>query len=172
MAKLKHWTDRSTEDFLVRIAFDYANQIESGLDRRRVSRTQFAEKLGVTPGRVSQVLNSPGNLTLRNIIDYARALGQKVAIVAYDDDDPQNSNGPINAQIFTSCWERLGRPSNFFDLQDEASAVTTSELRLFQSGVHWPRGIETAKSSDERRGVSGEWVGAAGTSGSGVPRSW
>jgi transcriptional regulator with XRE-family HTH domain len=89
-------------------------QLETAMNGR--TRAELAATLGVSEGRVSQVFNNPGNLTLRNVIEYARALGQKVAIVAYDDGDRRNENGPINSEIFTTCWQRAGKPVDFFEM--------------------------------------------------------
>jgi transcriptional regulator with XRE-family HTH domain len=82
------------------------------------SQVQLSERLGVTPGRVSQVLNNPGNLRLDTIIQYARALGKKVAIVAYDDGDAPNMNGPINSQVFERCWKDAGCPADFMAFEE------------------------------------------------------
>jgi hypothetical protein len=50
------------------------------------------------------------------VVEYARALGQKVAIVAYDDGDSRNENGPINSVIFAMCWQLEGKPSDLFEM--------------------------------------------------------
>jgi transcriptional regulator with XRE-family HTH domain len=112
-----HWTEKSTDDFLYRIAADFVRQIENAMESEGVNQAQLAERLKVTEGRVSQVLNNPGNLTLRKIVEYVRALGRKVAIVEYDDNDPQNRNGPVNSEIFAKCWYAAGMPSDFFALE-------------------------------------------------------
>jgi DNA-binding phage protein len=116
MGKLKHWTANNTGAFVHRIASDFVAQLENKLQKDGSNHAELASRLGVTPGRVSQVLNTPGNLTLRNIVQYVRALGLKVAIVAYDDGDPQNHNGPVNSEIFAACWKNAGSPANFFEL--------------------------------------------------------
>jgi transcriptional regulator with XRE-family HTH domain len=113
-----HWTNDSIDDFLHKIASDFVLQIENYIDSSGGTQDALAKKLNVTPGRVSQVLNKPGNLSLRKIVEYARALNKKVAIVAYDDNDPENASGPINSQVFERCWQRAGRPSDFFALQE------------------------------------------------------
>ncbi len=119
-----HWTNTSIDDFQYRLGFDFIDQIQQAMEGEGVTQVQLADLLGVTEGRVSQVLNSPGNLTLRKIIEYARALGRKVAIVAYDDHDPDNERGPINAQIFERCWENAGRPADFFEMSEVFSATS------------------------------------------------
>src|ERR1039457_4669401 len=122
MAELNsHWTEASIEDFLYRVGSDYITQIEQAMDAEGTKQSELAKALNVTEGRVSQVLNNPGNLTLRKVIEYARALQKKVAIVVYDDGDPDNANGPINAEIFARCWDRSGKPSDFFAVDDDNS---------------------------------------------------
>lgn len=110
----EHWTARSTEDFVHRISSDFVFQIENKMDEIPISQADFAKRLDVSEGRVSQILRDPGNMTLKKMVECARALGLKVAVVAYDDHDPQNNNGPINSQIFTASWKRLGSPIDFF----------------------------------------------------------
>ena len=121
----KHWTERSVNDFLYRIGADFVRQIEKVMEETGTTNVALAEKLGVSASRVSQVLNNPGNLTLRAVIRFARAFGHKVSVVTYDDGDPQNETGPVRAEIFASCWESAGRPSDYF--QTSESQVSTNE---------------------------------------------
>ena len=58
-------------------------------------------------------------------------LGVKVSVVAYDDADPNNNNGPINSEIFAQCWQNCGKPSDFFSLQ---ASPSTHEQGLYISG--------------------------------------
>lgn len=113
-----HWTERSVKDYLFRIAADFIAQLEKKMESLKMSQDELAQKLGITKGRVSQVLNHPGNLTLGNVITYARTLGMKVSIVAYEDDYPENKRGPINSEIFRICWEQSGKPSDFWAVQE------------------------------------------------------
>lgn len=128
-----HWTTRSTDDYVYRISSDFALQLENKMDEEQMSQSEFAALLGVTDGRVSQILRNPGNLTLKKMVESARALSMKVSIVAYDDDDPTNKNGPINSQIFTSCWIKAGKPRDFFSLQQSTNVVRT-EPTIFYVG--------------------------------------
>lgn len=114
----KHWTERSTADFLYRIGLDFVSSLESAMKDAHVTQAELAKTLGVTEGRVSQVLNNPGNLTLKKIVEYARGVGRKVAIVTYDDGDPDNNNGPVDPEIFSRCWGHLNKPTDFFELKD------------------------------------------------------
>ena len=125
MKTTPHWTERSTEDFAYKIAADFAQQIENHLSSTGGNQTAFAQSLGVTPARISQVLNKPGNMTLTRIVKYARATGKKVAIVLYDDNDPTNASGPVNSQVFEQCWIRNGKPSDMFELDEPKEQALT-----------------------------------------------
>ena len=116
-ARRKHWTAKSLKDYEYRIASDFVMQVEQTLEKHDVSQAELAEKLGVTEGRVSQIINNPGNLQLSTIVQWARVLSLKVAVVAYDDGDPENERGPVLSDVFRICWERCGRPADSWDLK-------------------------------------------------------
>jgi hypothetical protein len=131
----QHWTARSTEDFVYRISSDFALQIENKMDEGPVTQSELADRLDVTPGRVCQVLRNPGNLTLRKMVEYAASLGMKVSVVAYEDGDPQNQNGPINSEIFNACWKKLGKPADFFALSECVSVARNTPSIRYVSPV-------------------------------------
>src|SRR5947209_11775945 len=108
MEATAHWTAKSVDAFFQRIAFDFITQIEKRVDALPRKQAELAEKLGVTEGRVSQILNNPaGNvISLKKAIKLARAVGMKVALVAYDEKDPDNERRPVNSDIFRLSWER------------------------------------------------------------------
>ena len=83
----KHWTTESTEDFLYNIGADYVDTLSEHLEANAISRREFASRLSVSEGRVSQIFNAPGNLTLDTMASWARACGLKFGVVAYDDGD-------------------------------------------------------------------------------------
>jgi hypothetical protein len=112
----EHWTNESVEHFTYRIAADFLAQVETKIENGDVSRAELAQRLNRTAGRVSQLLNNPGNLTVSSAVRLVRAARMKVALVAYDDNDPENNNGPINSAIFYRCWKHMGAPSTFFEL--------------------------------------------------------
>jgi DNA-binding phage protein len=114
--KNKHWTAASVNAFVYRIASDFIVQLEKKLDKDGTNHKELAVKAGVTDGRLSQVFNNPGNLTLKSTVHYAQAVGMKVALVAYEDGDTENNNGPINSEIFSACWKAVGSPHDFFEL--------------------------------------------------------
>ena len=112
-----HWTANSNADFQYRIAMDFVVQLEKKMDAERINQKELARRLGVSVGRVSQVLNDQGRLNLKSIVHYARALGMKAAVIAYDDNDPLNIHGPVNSEIFSMCWHRSGCPRTVFDFE-------------------------------------------------------
>jgi hypothetical protein len=114
----QHWTANSTADFVHRITSDFVAQLLTKIEEEPIERQELAARLQVTPGRVSQVLNNPGNMTVGRIVEYTRALGMKVAIVAYDDADPENTRGPISSEVFNRAWQSLGKPHDLFSLAE------------------------------------------------------
>lgn len=138
-----HWTNDSAQAFLFRIAFDFVTQLERLMEAEEISPKDLAKRLGVTKGRVSQIMNNPGNLTLKTVVEWARALDVKVAIVAYDDGDIQNDNGPVNPQIFATCWEKSGKPTDFFSAG--MAAASTSRDRQWNVRVN----EEVAETADQ-----------------------
>jgi len=131
MEQLTHWTANSTKDFVHRITSDFIGQLEMRIEERGIEKKQIAAKLNVSPGRVSQVLNNPGNLTIARTVEYTGALGMKVALIAYDDGDSENSRGPINAQVFTECWRRMGCPRDLFSL----------DTPLINAPIYWSKTV-------------------------------
>lgn len=127
MEKLKHWTSRGTADFVYRIASDFVAQLEMKLESEGTTQKELADRLKLSVGRVSQVLNDPGNLTIKNTVRFAQALGMKVALVAYEDGDPTNACGPVSSEVFTASWKRVGRPRDLYQ-------VSASTAPLYQVG--------------------------------------
>jgi len=123
-----HWTERSIEDFLFSIGADFIAQLEEKMNVEGISQEKLAGLLGVSAGRVSQLFNAPGNITLKNIVKFARTIGMKVTVVAYEDDDPENKKGTIDSEIFKICWENSGKPRDFwaFESSSMATAGTVS----------------------------------------------
>lgn len=126
-----HWTNESTETFAFRVSADFVGQLEKVMDSEGITQADLASTLKVSESRVSQILNNPGNLTLKKMIEYARALHHKVSIVAYDDGDHRNLNGPIHSEVFACCWENAGRPANLF--LDTSSSTSGSSKILLES---------------------------------------
>lgn len=161
-----HWTDQSLRDFSYWILSDFTAQVETSLEQSGMSNNAFAEVIHVSPGRVSQVLNDPGNLTIGNVVKYARGLGKKVALVMYDDVDPENTKGPIHAEVFTECWQRMGCPQEMYDLntmtQSRGCWVLTKTASATNDQNEIPNVIKVEKTAAAntyaaRAGVGGDW---------------
>jgi len=120
-----HWTQQNIANFVYRISSDFVIQIAKKLEKEKIQHNEFATQLGLTRGRVSQLMNNPGNLTLRNVVHCARTLGMKVAIIAYEDGDPENQSGPIPSEIFSACWQKAGAPRDFL-----TSLVASAKCRV------------------------------------------
>ncbi|MEO6050164.1 MAG: helix-turn-helix transcriptional regulator [Pyrinomonadaceae bacterium] len=116
-----HWTETNLDDYKSRITFDFLDQLTGFMEAGPVNQKGLAIKLGIGESAVSQIFNNPNNLTLKTIIKYARALGLKVSLLAYDDNDPDNTRGPIGSDVFNECWVRQGKPSDAFDLKASTS---------------------------------------------------
>jgi transcriptional regulator with XRE-family HTH domain len=118
MEQIAHWSQTTTANVVYEISSTFVAQLETKMEKEQISRSELAKRLNKTTGRVSQVLNDPGNLGLNLIVEYARELGMKVSIVAYEDGDPKNENGPINPEVFVRCWEKQGCPANLFEVNE------------------------------------------------------
>jgi|HubBroStandDraft_6_1064221.scaffolds.fasta_scaffold00441_16 predicted XRE-type DNA-binding protein len=122
---MPHYTASNDESFINRITFDFISQIANRLETSKMKQSELAERLEVGESAVSQVLNlSRMNFTLKLMVGYARALGMKVAVVAYDDHDPNNENGPVGSEIFSSSWEKIGRPRDMWSVSEVNYAAT------------------------------------------------
>ncbi|MBV9241987.1 MAG: XRE family transcriptional regulator [Acidobacteria bacterium] len=137
MTQQQHWTQQSIEAFRYRITNDFIMQLEKKMDTERITQKDLATRLGLTAGRVSQILNgATDNFSLEKIIEYAQALEMKVSLVAYEDGDPRNTRGPIDADIFYICWERQGKPKNYFDLNgDETEALSDLDMSYIEAST-------------------------------------
>ncbi len=164
-----HWTAGSSKAFIHAIAFDFIAQLQERMEKLPLSQAELAQKLGVTEGAVSKVLNKPENLTMKTMVNYARATGMKVAIVAYDDGDEQNERGPINSEIFSICWKDAGKPRDFWSLRDNANYFTVANTPIasaeFQHMYHM---ISTGYVTGPLVGVTFHYTGIGATLGNGL----
>ena len=125
-----HWTNRSLEDYVFAIATDFIVQLENKMEDIGLSQDELAKQLGRSKGRISQMFNDPKNPTLGKIVEYSKALGMKVAIVAYEDNDPENKRGPINSEIFKICWEKTGKPRDFWAFEEISDNIKAQYTTL------------------------------------------
>jgi len=126
---MPHYTAKNDQAFIDRIKFDFIAQLEHRLEVEQIKQSDLAKTLEVSDSEVSQVLNGNRNLSLKTMARYARALGMKIAVVAYDDGDPKNENGPIGSEIFSQSWEKLGRPKDTWSI-DEAVVSNSGSAQI------------------------------------------
>jgi predicted XRE-type DNA-binding protein len=69
-----------------RLRRSVARQIEELLSKLKISQERLAEMMGVSPGRVSQILAGDQNLTLRSLATIGSALGASVNVMITRDD--------------------------------------------------------------------------------------
>jgi transcriptional regulator with XRE-family HTH domain len=145
-----HWTNASIEDYQSRITFDFIAQLEDRMESLPMKQKELADVLGVSSSAVSQKLNNPDNLELKTIIAYSQALGLKVALVSYDDNDPDNDNGPVNSEIFNICWEKMGKPSSFLAL-NTATETAMPKAKVIEGP--WTTNVRWAVSRNSPKAV-------------------
>ena len=131
MTNTTHWTEKNINAFVNRLSFDLVTQLSKKMDSLSITQSEFAEKLGLTKGRVSQIFNNPGNLTLNKMCQYANALEMKITIVAYE-----NECGPVHSEIFNLCWEKTGKPTDFWEISNPISITQTSETTGYKILEH------------------------------------
>lgn len=75
---------KSNEILCLNLWSDFTSQIEEALDVLGLKKTDLAEKVRVSKGRVSQIMNAPGNLTLSSMVRLSSAVGKKIEITLRD----------------------------------------------------------------------------------------
>ena len=60
------------------------DEVKSYLSQQGLTQTQLAERLGVSKGQVSRLLNAPGNTKLSTIVGLAAAIGKEPMLVFTD----------------------------------------------------------------------------------------
>lgn len=68
------------DDELSRLITQFTNEITWYMHERNLTRADLAGLMGVSPGRVSQVLSGGENLTLRTLAGLATALGAQFEV--------------------------------------------------------------------------------------------
>ena len=120
---MNHWTQGNVGDFVYSLSLDFFTQLEDRIHGSNLQQKELAERLEVSPSAVSQMLNSPpAKPELETLVKYARAVGSKVSVVLYNDDDPKNERGPVYSGIFERSWEALNRPRDLESVEEMLNA--------------------------------------------------
>jgi transcriptional regulator with XRE-family HTH domain len=91
-------TEERVDDELSRLITELTNEITWQLSERGLTRADLASRLGVSPGRVSQILSGGENLTLRTLASLAAALDARFELeltpqaLSADDGDTQRAD--------------------------------------------------------------------------------
>lgn len=66
---------QSKEYWLAKLQIDLFNEVEAYMKANNLTRVQFAEKLGVSKGYVSQILNGDADHRMSKFVELALAIG-------------------------------------------------------------------------------------------------
>lgn len=66
---------KSKEYWLTKIQIDLFNEVEKYMDKYKLNRTQLAEKLGVSKGYISQILNGDADHRISKLVELSLAVG-------------------------------------------------------------------------------------------------
>jgi transcriptional regulator with XRE-family HTH domain len=83
--------DQDASGDLARLVVD---EITWYMREHKVSRTELAQAMNVSPGRVSQVLSGDENLTLRTLSGVLAALGAQIDLTLRPPDEPADLLDP------------------------------------------------------------------------------
>ena len=81
---MRNQTTKVIEKECINLWSNFIVQVEEALDALSLKRSDLAEKVEVTKGRVSQIMNTPGNLTLLSMVRLGSAVGKKIKITLSD----------------------------------------------------------------------------------------
>ena len=73
-ASVRHEMDDAIDEHLSSLITQVTNEINWYMSERELTRADLASRMGLSPGRISQVLSGGENLTLRTLASLAVAL--------------------------------------------------------------------------------------------------
>ncbi len=115
--------------------------IEGIMKTRDLSQGELAKRLGVSPGRISQLLSGRRNLTLKTLADMAWALGLKVTLELDAIDDLASTPAKDDSPVMPEWLNRRKVQS--------ARAVSQEKVKMFV-----PYGSAVAQPAGTRRRVN------------------
>lgn len=66
---------QSKEYWLAKLQIDLFNEVDAYMKANKLNRTQFAEKLGVSKGYISQILNGDADHRMSKFVELALSIG-------------------------------------------------------------------------------------------------
>lgn len=107
---------------LARLSQQVVSAVGWRMDQLGVTRQQLAQRLGVSPGRVSQILSEDENVTLRTLAAIVAALdghldvalrgneeAPRPAVGLSEEPSDVPPSGPIAVPVVASDWELAGQ---------------------------------------------------------------
>jgi transcriptional regulator with XRE-family HTH domain len=93
-------TEGQIEDEMLALVTQVTNEISWYMRERGLTRTDLAARMGVSPGRVSQILGGGENLTLRTLAALSTALDARfdLELSSLKGGDTFTSNGTAQAE--------------------------------------------------------------------------
>lgn len=112
MSENKHWTSRDNDSFKFAVLADFIDQVKDKLEKDGISIATFFKKLH-DPHYIALNFDNPDGLSVLNMADIIQALNLKMTILVYDDGDTENKTGPVNSEMFKTCWDLQGKPTTW-----------------------------------------------------------
>jgi len=120
----KHWTAESDENFWFAVVLDCLFQLENRMAELGMNYAEFSERVGLSEDEIERLFNEDSDeIPMTTLVKWAKALGMKLTLVAYDDGDVKVGSednarcGPVNPEIFAHCWKIMGKPRNVWDIR-------------------------------------------------------
>jgi len=141
-------TDTSSDvmQHLSSITFNAITQIQAIFETSGLKQAELAEKLGITEGRVSQILNADTGMTLKQMVRLVRTMGLKACVLFYNDGDARDKYGPLHPSIFESCWKECGEPKSM----QHVSVGVLTDKPLPANVIRFERTATTKDTNDAR----------------------
>ena len=107
-------TETQIEDEMLALVTQLTNEINWYMRERGLTRADLAARMGVSPGRVSQILGGGENLTLRTLVALSTALDARfdVELSALKGGDTFTSHGTGQAEAAAGNHHTLSRATH------------------------------------------------------------
>lgn len=128
--KTKEELMRSRGYWMAQIQLDLFTYVEEYMKKNDLNRSQLAERLGVTKGYISQVLNGEFNHRIATFIDLALAIG-KVPKVEFDDLDEMISHEREGYTV--KNWKATIKRNTVSSLEDTPHRTNINENVIIKS---------------------------------------
>jgi transcriptional regulator with XRE-family HTH domain len=101
------------------LRIELAREVERAMKAQRISRKALAERMGVSKGRITQILSGTSNLTLRLVADAFTALGLRLELKPVPLSESRTGSPPALHPVSNAQAEQA--PAASPDLKRQAS---------------------------------------------------